>query len=86
MLKGDEVSFKFESRNFPVHETIIWCTDETKQHRSNQVTVRTSGEHTALTLSYCYDSSTVETTQSIQFLCSLKLTIITILLLDENVL
>ncbi|XP_074518747.1 sialoadhesin [Halichoeres trimaculatus] len=47
-LKGEEVSFDFRPRRFTVHETILWCSDETEKHRSNQVIVRTSGNRLSL--------------------------------------
>ncbi|KAG8009098.1 hypothetical protein GBF38_011707, partial [Nibea albiflora] len=35
-------SLTFQPRDLKVEETIFWCTDSTRQHRSNQITVRTS--------------------------------------------
>ncbi|XP_078135675.1 uncharacterized protein LOC144536415 isoform X2 [Sander vitreus] len=48
MLRNDNVSVVFQPRRLNVPETIFWCTDTNEQHRSNQITVRTSVKDVSL--------------------------------------
>ncbi|KAK1881127.1 Fc receptor-like protein 6 [Dissostichus eleginoides] len=41
-MKKDSVSVDFQANRLKVPETIYWCDDDTRQHRSNQITLRTS--------------------------------------------
>ncbi|XP_045924863.1 uncharacterized protein LOC123982933 isoform X2 [Micropterus dolomieu] len=47
-LKNDSVNLAFQTYRLVVPETIFWCTDRNQDHRSNQITVRTSGKAIAL--------------------------------------
>lgn len=45
-LRNDSLSVVFQPKRLNVPEIIFWCTDTNEQHRSNQITVRTSGRPT----------------------------------------
>lgn len=44
-LEGVNNSMVFQTADLNVDETIYWCTDKGRTHRSNQVILTTSGKH-----------------------------------------
>ncbi|XP_029312600.1 uncharacterized protein LOC115024877 [Cottoperca gobio] len=44
----DSVSVVFQPKRMYIQETIFWCTDTPEEHRSNQITVRTSAKDVSL--------------------------------------
>ncbi|KAM4525520.1 uncharacterized protein PAE49_001430 [Odontesthes bonariensis] len=47
-LQNDSMSLFFQPNKLAHPETIFWCTDKLQSHRSNQITIRTSGKSGAL--------------------------------------
>lgn len=43
LKENNQMSIVFQPERLNVPETIFWCTNSTKQHRSNQQVIRTTG-------------------------------------------